>query len=244
MPELGLPKTIILCGGRGTRLRPLTDQMPKPLLPLKGKPILQYLIESYLAKGVREFILCTGYQGEQIRAFVSGLGVNAVFSFSDAGEHASILQRLHEAKGLMGTRVFVAYGDTLLDVDLPAMHADHVASGASATIATATVQSPFGLVQASTDRWVGTFQEKPKQSYYVGHMLLERSVLENVAEDWLVLPDGAGLVRLFEHLAARRTLRIFPYTGPAITFNTPRGLVRAERDVVHFFTHPEESRCS
>ena len=137
-------KTVILCGGRGSRLRPLTDEIPKALVTLNNKPLLQHLIKSYIRKGIRSFVLCVGYRGKMIEEFVEHHPFDAEFEISDAGEEASILQRLHVAGDLTGERFFVAYGDTLIDVGLEQMLEDHVSSGALATVTTADVRSPFG----------------------------------------------------------------------------------------------------
>ena len=80
-----------------------------------------------------------------IEEFVEHHPFDAEFEISDAGEEASILQRLHVAGDLTGERFFVAYGDTLIDVGLEQMLEDHVSSGALATVTTADVRSPFGL---------------------------------------------------------------------------------------------------
>ncbi|OGW91024.1 MAG: hypothetical protein A3D28_01595 [Omnitrophica bacterium RIFCSPHIGHO2_02_FULL_63_14] len=225
------------------RLRPLTDRVPKPLVPLHGKPTLQHLLESYVKRGFRQFVICTGYRGDMIRQFVSGLPLGASIDFSEAGESASILQRLHAARQFMGERAFVAYGDTLIHVDLDGMLRDHVASGAVITISTAAVRSPFGLVTLADDRWIASFDEKPLQLFYVGHMLLNRAVLDGLDPELLSLPDGEGLVRLFRGLLAARRLRMFAYSGPQITFNTPLELQQAERNAIAFFTQQEETRC-
>ena len=230
-----------MCGGRGSRLGPVTDQIPKPLVSVNGKPILQHLVQSYIDKGFQDFILCTGYRGEMIREFFSGNKFDARFEFSDAGEKASMLLRLHHAKELMSERVFVAYGDTLVDVDQAEMLSEHVTSGASVTITVASVRSPFGLVTTEPDGWVVSFEEKPVQSYYVGHMLLERNALNDLDPKLLAMPDGDGLVKLFSLLISQRLLHKYAYSGPQITFNTRQELHQAERDFIAFFTHQEES---
>ena len=234
-------KVVVLCGGRGARLGPVTDRLPKPLVPLNGKPILQHLVQSYINKGFRDFILCTGYRGDMIKEFFSENTFDARFEFSDAGGEASMLLRLHQARQLMSENVFVAYGDTLVDVDLTEMLSDHQNSGAPLTITVASVRSPFGLVSTGTDRMVDSFEEKPVQSYYVGHMLLERSILNDLEPELLALPDGDGLVKLFSLLISQRLLHMYPYSGPQITFNTSQELRQAERDITTFFTHQEES---
>ena len=227
---------LILCGGKGTRLRPLTDTIPKPLVELRGKPCLDYIVRMHIERGQRELILCIGYKGEMIRDFVAAADFDAEIQFSDCGENASMLQRLHGALPLMGERASVSYGDTLIAVDLPRMLESHHNSGAAITLTTAEVVSPFGLLTIGDDGFVSSYREKPAQPYYVGHMVLERSVLEEVSDEVLRLPDGGGLVRVFENLLAERKLAAFPYSGPQVTFNTRQDLDRAERDLSMFFT--------
>lgn len=231
--------TLILCGGRGTRLRPLTDRIPKPLAPLNGKPCLQYIVELYIRKGYKRLILCIGYQGEMIIEFFRRQSFDAEIEFSDAGEQASMLERIYQARAFIGERAFVAYGDTLIDVNLAQMLARHIATGAAVTITSADVRSPFGLVISDPENRVLSFEEKPLQPYYIGHMLLERSVLENVDPALLRMPDGEGLVTLFKRLIEKQRLWTYSYTGPQITFNTQQDLDRAEQDLTKFFTHQE-----
>lgn len=236
-------KTLILCGGRGSRLRPLTDTVPKTLVPLNGKPLLQHLIESYIDKGFSEFVLCVGYRGDMVRAFFREQPFTAQIEFSDAGESASMLQRIYAARELIEDRVVVAYGDTLIDLNLDDLLEAHESSGAKATITTADVRSPFGLVMSDEEGWACSFEEKPLQSYYIGHMVLEREVLEHLDQELLTLPDGDGLVRLFDKLIQQKCLRTHSYNGPQITFNTQQELKQAEDDFVAFFTHQEENHC-
>ena len=64
-----MAQVIILCGGRGQRLRPLTDTVPKALVPLHGKPILERLVQAYIKNGIEDFIICIGYRGKCIKTF-------------------------------------------------------------------------------------------------------------------------------------------------------------------------------
>jgi glucose-1-phosphate cytidylyltransferase len=233
--------TLILCGGRGARLRPLTDRIPKPLVPLNGKPCLQHLVDFYLRKGHRRFVFCIGYRGEMIVDFFRRHPIEGEIEFSDAGERASMLERLWRARGSIAERAFVAYGDTLIDVDLDRMAAEHEAHRAAITLTTAEVRSPWGLLQTSRAGRVASFAEKPVQTYFIGHMLLERAVLDRVPPSLRALPDGGGLVVLLERLVRRRRLWSFPYRGPQITFNSAQDLDQAERDLVAFFTLEEKA---
>ena len=232
-------KTIILCGGRGTRLGPLGEQLPKTLLPLNGKPCLQHIVENYMGKGYREFVLCVGHRGEMVVEFCKRHLQDASFDWSDAGADASMLERLYRARHLIEEQAWVAYGDTFVDADLAAMLRDHTASGAMLTLTTAGVRSPFGIVESDADQWLLSFREKPVQPYFLGHFLMERAVLDDLKPDILAAPDGEGLVALIQDLVRERRARTHAYAGPQITFNTRDELDRAERDLMGFYTQTE-----
>ena len=232
-------KTIILCGGKGTRLGTLGERVPKTLLPLNGKPCLQHIVENYMGKGYREFVLCIGHRGEMVVDFCTQQLPGATFEWSDAGADASMLARLHRARDLFGQRVWIAYGDTLVDVELDDMLVEHTAGGAALSLTTASVRSPFGLVETDADRWLVSFREKPVQPFFLGHMLMESSVLDSLDAELLRAPDGEGLVTLIQSLVQRGRVRAHMYRGPQITFNTKEDLDRAERAMTGFFTQTE-----
>ena len=233
-------KTIILCGGKGTRLGPLGERIPKTLLPLGGKPCLQHIVENYGGKGYREFVLCIGHRGEMIIDFCKHHFQGASLEWSNAGEEASILERLYRARNLFEQRAWITYGDTLINADLDNMLLQHNSSGAALSLSTAFVQSPFGLVETDDNEWLMSFREKPEQPFFVGHMLMERSVLDSVDAKLLRAPDGEGLVKLIRDLIQLRQVRTHRYTGPQITFNTREDLNRAEVDMTEFFTQTED----
>jgi len=231
--------TAVLCGGRGSRMGALTDAIPKPLIPLNGRPVLQHTLEYYISRGFRNFVLCVGYRGEMIREYVSRAGLDADFEFSDAGETASMLARLYHARNSLGPRAFVAYGDTLVTVDLEDMLADHLKTLPAITMTIGNIKSPFGLMACDPDGTARSFEEKPILSYYIGHLLMETEVLHHLSPELLSLPDGAGLVTLFRRLIEEKRVRVHTHHGPQITFNTRQERDQAERELVHFFTHSE-----
>lgn len=235
-------KTLILCGGKGTRLRPMTEDLPKALVMLGDKPNLQHIIESYISKGFKDFVICVGYQAEKIREFVGKSSFDAKIEFSDAGQDASMLQRLNAAREYMGERVFVAYGDTLVNVDLDQMIQEHLDSGAKITLTTAEIKSPFGLIKSDAKGMIESIREKPVQQFFVGHMLLERSIFPGLDAALLEMPDGQGLVALFEQLIENRQAHCHSYLGPQITFNTQQDLDLAQKKILTFFTHADTER--
>ena len=164
-------KTLILCGGRGLRLRPLTDTIPKPLVHLNGKPIIHHSIDMFIKKGFNKFIICVGYKGEMVKNYLIGQDFDASLEFCHSGDSASMLARIHDASELLTENTIVSYGDTLIDINLNQLIESHIAQQAKITIITADVISPFGLVKTDIKGRVDSFEEKPTQSYYILHMI-------------------------------------------------------------------------
>ena len=111
----------ILCGGKGSRLRPQIEETPKTLVPLNGKPILEHNLELFSKKNYKDFILCIGYNGERIVNHIQKLkikGVDYNIQFSDAGIEASMLKRIYQLKELVQDMILITYGDTLTNIDV------------------------------------------------------------------------------------------------------------------------------
>ncbi len=131
-----ITQALVLAGGRGERLRPLTDSIPKPLVRVAGKPILQYSIELLSAHGVEEIILATGHMHEKIEQFFgSGKGFGVKIRYSVEKEPLGTGGALKAAQGLLGERFFMVNGDNIADFNLREMALCHLSSGALATIA-------------------------------------------------------------------------------------------------------------
>ena len=135
-----------MCGGRGKRLGKLTENLPKPLIKIGDKTILELKLRNYIQQGFNNFILCVGYKGDLIKEAVKQFGLTGVFKFSDEGEPAGILKRLYMAKDLFDERIIVTYGDTHTDINLLQLYESHIKSDNEATIVVAPIQNPFGLV--------------------------------------------------------------------------------------------------
>jgi NDP-sugar pyrophosphorylase family protein len=232
-------KILIMCGGQGKRLGRLSEQIPKPLVKLHGKTILQIKLEEYRRQGFHEFIFCLGYKGEMIREEVSRLALGITAEFSDAGEGAGILERLYHARTLFGDRVLMTYGDTFTNIDLTKLIEVHCRNDQIATIVTAPIKSPFGLVEVDEDGFVTYFKEKPVLNYYIGYAIIDREALDIVPQDVLRMPDGAGLVSFYETLTSMKKLGAYNHTGLQITFNTPGELKYAEEALFKFYTNTE-----
>jgi NDP-sugar pyrophosphorylase family protein len=157
-------KALILAGGKGTRLRPYTTVIPKPLMPVGDMPILEIILRQLRAAGVRDVILACGYMGQMFQAFFQDgarLGLHIDYSIEDkplgtAGPIATVLDRL-------GDDFLVMNGDLLTTLDYRALHERHVASGAAATIGihTREVLIDFGVIEVEGEDKLGRYREKP-----------------------------------------------------------------------------------
>lgn len=235
-----MPKVIILCGGSGNRLKPLSSNTPKPLVAIDGKPILQHIIEFYISKGFRDFVLCAGFRAEAVNDFIRSHNFDAEIEISNAGEDAGILERLYLCRHLITERAIVTYGDTFINIDPGHILKEHIKNKANVTITIADIRSPFGLVELDKAKRVTFFREKPFLSYYIGHMIMEKRVLDSLDADLISLPDGEGLISLFQKLIEEKSLNAYKYTGFKVTFNTPYEHKKAEEEFIRFFTEQGE----
>ena len=189
-------KAMILAGGLGTRLRPFTFSIPKPLLPVGEKPILQIIIERLKAGGIDEIVLATGYQAELIRTFCgdgSRFGVRA--SYLHEPKALGTAGPLSLARGLFqpDELFLLMNGDVVTGLDFGAFLASARANGCELTVGYTkhVYQSPFGVL-AIEDGSVRGIVEKPVQEYSVsaGIYALRGSALAFVPDDsFFTMPE-------------------------------------------------------
>lgn len=235
--QIGDLPLVVMCGGRGARLRPTTDLIPKALVPVNGRPVIDYVIDFFASAGTQKCFLSIGYRGDQIREHFADRQTMPSIAFSDCGESASILQRLYALREEISDRFIVAYCDTFIDIDLPNLLRFHEEREAPVTLVTAPIQSPFGLVDLDGTGIVEGFVEKPVHDYFIGCFVVERRLFDDgLSDDVLSRPDGDGLVALLQDLASRRALAAYRHNGLNITFNTDSELARAEQQLEAFFT--------
>jgi mannose-1-phosphate guanylyltransferase len=186
-------KAIILAGGRGKRLRPITDYVPKPLVPLKNIPIIEWQIK-YLKKfGIKEIIICTGYKAEMIRHFLSiknNFGIKIQFSIEKTplGTGGAIKQA---GKLISDKSFFVINGDIITDIDLKKLLKK------PNTIAAIELRTKFGIMETKDDK-VTRFSEKKEISdiwMNAGIYHLQKEILKDLPKkgniEKTVFPDYA-----------------------------------------------------
>lgn len=205
------PPVVILCGGRGTRLRERTESVPKALVEIGGRPILWHVIQIYAAQGFKRFLLATGYMGEAVEEFAAaerwpeGVRVECVDTGLDTptgGRVAALADRLG------GERFCATYADGVADVDLGALlefHSDH---GKLASVTTVRPNLQWGVAELSGDEVTG-FVEKPRSEHWIngGFFCFEPGVFDYLD------PDSVLEREPLSRLANDRQLRAYRHEG-------------------------------
>jgi glucose-1-phosphate cytidylyltransferase len=205
------PPVVILCGGRGTRLRERTESVPKALVEIGGRPILWHVIQIYAAQGFERFLLATGYLGEAVAEFVAaeewpdGVEVECV----DTGLDTPTGGRIALLADRLGGETFCAtYADGVADVDLGALLDFHRGHGVAATMTVVRPNLQWGVAELDGDRVAG-FVEKPRSEHWIngGFLCLEPAALARLEETSVLEREP------MEELAAAGELRAFRHEG-------------------------------
>jgi glucose-1-phosphate cytidylyltransferase len=203
---------VILCGGRGTRLREATQTIPKPLVEIGGRPILWHVIRIYAHQGFNRFVLCLGHKGELIEAFVrtNGLPEGLTIDCVQTGEETPTGGRLARVRERLGDGRFCAtYADGVADIDLGALLAYHKRHGALATMTVVQPRLQYGVARLNGEGVVEGFEEKPQFEGWIngGFFCFENGVLDYLEEDSTLEREP------LERLAADGQLRAYRHTG-------------------------------
>src|SRR5919107_5830303 len=185
-------QAVILVGGEGTRLRPLTATVPKPVVPLVDRPFIVYMLEWLRRHGVDDVILSCGFLATSVRNVLGdGSAFGLRLRYVEEPDPRGTAGALKFAESLLEERFLMLNGDVLTDIDLTAQIAQHEATNAVGTLALVPVDDPtaYGLVPLNDDRSVREFVEKPTADAIdtnlisAGAYVLERRVLDLIEPD-------------------------------------------------------------
>lgn len=235
-------QAVILSGGQGTRLRPLTSTMPKPAVPMVNKPMLWYQIDWLRSHGVSDVVMSVGYKADGLRTALDAAGHEGVsITYVEEPEPLGTAGAIKFAEEHLDDQFIVLNGDTLTDFDLTAEIAQHTETGARATLALVPVEdaTAYGVVLTDAEKRVEAFLEKPSAEdappnprINAGAYVLERDVLD-------LIPAGEN--RSFEHDVFPQLVGngIYAYDaeGYWLDLGTPERYVEATRDLVDGTVH-------
>jgi len=225
-------KAVILVGGKGTRLKPLTDRTPKGLIPIQGKAISEHLLDLFKKYGVTDVILSVGHLKEEMkRHFGDGRKLGMNISYVEEDEPLGTAGPLRLCKKQLKESFIVSNGDELKDINIARMFRLHKRKDALATIALTSVEDPsaYGVARLDGSRIV-EFVEKPRKEdapsnlINAGFYILEPEVLD-------MIPQGFSMLEkdVFPNLAKEGKLRGFPFAGQWFDMGTHERLAIAEK---------------
>lgn len=199
-------KTVILCGGKGTRSYPFTEQYPKVMMPISGTPILIHLMRIYSSQGFNEFVLAAGHRKEILLDYFNGRRWDWDVTILDTGAASDTGERVRRCAEHVGETFFATYGDGLGNVDLHDLLEFHRNTGGLATVTSVPLYSQYGTLHFGSDFRVNRFQEKPViRDYWInaGFFVFEKQVFHywkgrNLEQE--VLPQLARNGQLFAYL--------------------------------------------
>jgi mannose-1-phosphate guanylyltransferase len=188
-------QAVILVGGKGTRLRPLTSERPKPIVSLVDRPFMAYMLEWVASHGITDVIMCCGFLPDALQEVLGdgsryGVSLTWVIEPDPRGTAGALKMAEEHIDG----RFLMLNGDVLTDIDLSAQLRQHEQTGATATLGLVPVEDPtaYGLVRVHDDLRVSGFLEKPDPAEIdtdlisAGVYVLEPSVLEMIPPDRMV----------------------------------------------------------
>ncbi len=210
---MNVPAAMILCGGQGTRLRDVTEILPKPMVPIGNYPIIWHIMKTYAGFGVNRFILCLGYKREIFIDYFMNYHAHAtdvtiklgrvpdityhgvhgeedwVITLADTGEECMTGARVFRAAKYLNPHedsFFLTYGDGLTNVDMLSLLAAHHNSNREITVTAVHPSGRFGEMKLGADGIVRGFHEKPQtESGFIngGYMVIRRSFIERYLTD-------------------------------------------------------------
>jgi glucose-1-phosphate cytidylyltransferase len=231
-------KVVILCGGKGTRLREETEFRPKPMLPIGNRPILWHIMKIYAFHGHKDFILCLGYKGEMIKEYFRNylwntcdttltLGRKPSVKFhahhdeedwrvtlADTGEESMTGYRVRLVERYLGRNkeFLLTYGDGVGDIDIAASIAHHRQHGKVCTITAVHPPGRFGELTMRPNGEVSGFNEKPQTEGGLingGFMVCSRQLFEHLPDDPQMMLEQEPL----RNLSTEGRLGAYPHRG-------------------------------
>lgn len=234
-PEIHHNKVVLMVGGLGTRLRPLTDNTPKPMLHVGGKPILQTIVEKFVSYGFVNIVMCVGYRSNIIQDFFedgSKFGANIEYALEDKRMGTAGALSLLETKP--NEPFFVMNGDLLTNVNFEHLLEFHLANNSMATMCVREYdfQVPYGVVNVEHGK-ILSIEEKPVQKFFVsaGIYMLDPQCIEIIPEN-----EFYDMPTLFEKLiSTNENIISFPLREYWLDIGRMEEYEKANREYLEVF---------
>jgi glucose-1-phosphate cytidylyltransferase len=236
-------KVVILAGGKGTRLREVSQQIPKPMVEIGGRPIIWHIMNHYSKFGFSEFVICLGYKGYMIKDFfvnyhnhnsdllvdlhsgkttpINPSSEDWKVQLVDTGQDTMTGGRIKRLQNIIGReRFFVTYGDALCNLNVKALLEHHINSKSLGTVTAVNPQGRFGVLGIDDDQKVRSFVEKPDSANNFingGFFVLEPEIFDLIEGDSTIFEAEP-----LSDLAERGQLNSYKHSDFWQCMDTPR----------------------
>ena len=220
---------LILCGGKGLRLRPLTKQLPKPLIKINDKSILENIIKYFLDYKITNFIIATGYKSELIDQFIKEKFKKHNIKTVYTGLNSDIIKRLKKSSEYSKKYFLVCYGDTMVDIDLNKYIKFYLKNVKKTLVASYQLKSSFGILNIMKNNNVVDFREKPELDIWfnVGYFMFS-------SDNFYLFKKFKKFQELLKFLSKKKLMRAYKHIGNHITVNTVAELEIAKKHIKIF----------
>ena len=220
---------VILCGGEGQRLRPLTKKIPKPLIRIKDKSIIEYIINHFHKFNINNIYIATGYRHLQVKNFIEKKYKNKNIQILNTGLKSEIINRIKKITKNKDKDVILCYGDTLVDINLNKLIKFYQNNKNKFIMSSYQLKSSFGIIDISKNDEIKSFKEKPELGIWfnIGYFIFANRYLNqmkyhNKFKDFL------------SFLAKQKKMKTFKHKGKHITVNTISELEKARQQIIKF----------
>jgi glucose-1-phosphate cytidylyltransferase len=219
------PDAIILCGGKGERLRPVTNEIPKPLVIINDKPILYYVIEHLNRFNINKIHIASGYKSNVIKKYFSDNTFKADIKIYDSG-NVDIIKRLQDILEEVQNDVLVLYGDTISNVNIQELIMHHRSSSKQITMTVLPLKSKYGLVEIDENETVESFAEKPTLDKWIniGYFYVNNNYRQMIF-------NNDSFEKFLLKSAENKFINAYKYYGVHITVNTLSELEDAQNNI-------------
>lgn len=215
---------LILCGGKGLRLRPLTNDIPKPLIKIKNKTILENIINYFIKFKVDDFIIATGYKHHIVKKFIKKKYKNTNIKTLNTGINSDIITRLRKLSKYSKKNLLVCYGDTLIDINLNKYINFYISNKKKISVTTYQLETGFGIFDIKDQDQIINFKEKPFLDLWfnVGYFIFNE-------KNFKLFNKFSKFENLLKFLSKKRLMKTFKHLGKHITVNTIDELEKAKK---------------
>jgi len=220
---------IVLCGGQGQRLRPLTSDIPKPLIKIKSKALLEYIINHLLKFKIKNIVVASGYKNHLIKKFVSNKYKNKI-EVINTGVKTDIITRIKKITEKKEGDFLICYGDTLVDINIDKLAKFYLLNKNKIILSSYELKSSFGIVNTNKkNNTVLSFEEKPNLGVWfnIGYIIFSKKYFR-------MLSKFKRFELFLNFCAKKKLMKSFKHFGRHITINTITELENAKSQIKKF----------